>query len=149
MLPHDKVDFPRMLRGIRGLVGRQLSAESVVASVANTLARARFPLLPKLSGGTRVLSGRTPVSSFAEWLMQMDLKDAGFWLSSAYSHLVTADRRRKRAMFFTPPILGERLLDNMEKSGVNWTKVNMIDLACGGAAFLAPAARRMANALTL
>ena len=149
MLPYDKADFPRMLQGIRKLVSRKVPAESVIAAIVNTLAEARFPLLPRLSGGSKALSKKAAVSSFADWLSAMDLNDAGFWLSSAYAHLVKADKRRKRAMFFTPPVLGDRMLDNMESAGVNWAEVKMIDLACGGAAFLAPAARRMADALVL
>ena len=148
MLPTNKADFPKMLQGIRTLVSRKVPPESVIAAIVNMLAEARFPLLPKLSGGSKALYKKASVSSFADWLSAMDLKDAGFWLSSAYAHLVKADKRRKRAMFFTPPILGDRILDNMESAGVNWAEVKMIDLACGGAAFLAPAARRMADALS-
>ena len=52
-------------------------------------------------------------------------------------------------MFFTRPILGDRILDNLEKTGVAWSEARIIiDLACGGAAFLAPAARRIADTLT-
>lgn len=147
MLPHDKADFPKMLRGLRRLVGRHVPAERVVVTIANRFAQARFPLLPRLAGGSRVLSKHDAVVSFTEWLLEMNLQDAGFWLSSAYAHLVKADKRRKRAMYFTPPILGDRILANMESAGVNWANAKMIDLACGGAAFLAPAARRMADAL--
>jgi adenine-specific DNA-methyltransferase len=147
MLPDDKADFPEMLRGIRELVSKRVPAESVVAAVANSLARARYPLLPRLSGGSWTLSRKAAVVSFAEWLLAMELNDAGFWLSSAYAQLVKAKKREKRAMFFTPPILGDRILDDLEKAGVDWGEAKIIDLACGGAAFLAPAARRMADAL--
>lgn len=148
MLPRDKSDFPKMLRGIRGLVSGKVPAESIVAAVANSLGQSRYPLLARLPGGSLTLTKEDPVSAFAKWLSTMDLKDAGFWLSSAYAHLVKADKRRKRAMFFTPPILGDRMLDDLEKAGVDWAEAKVIDLACGGAAFLAPAARRMAEALT-
>lgn len=149
MIPYGKADFPKLLKGIRKLVSRKVPAESVIAAIVNTIAEARFPLLPKLPNGTKTLYKKAPVLAFAEWLSAMDPKDAGFWASSAYAHLVKAGKRRKRAMFFTPPILVDRILDNMELAGVNWAEVKMIDLACGGAAFLAPAARRIADALTL
>lgn len=149
MLPRDKADFPKMLGGIRKLVRRGAAAESVVAAIANRFAQIRFPILPTMSGATKALTTKPAVVAFAAWLSNMNLKDAGFWLSSAYAQLLKAKKRRKRAMFFTPPILGDRILDDMEAAGVRWDTAKVIDLACGGAAFLAPAARRMADALAL
>lgn len=147
MLPRDKADFPKMLRGIRGLVSSEVPAESVIAAVANILVGLHYPLLRRLPGGSLTLTKKVAISNFADWLSVMDLKDIGFWLSSAYAQLIKADKRRKRAMFFTPPILGDRILDDLEKANVNWSKARMIDLACVGAAFLGPAARRMAEVL--
>ncbi len=147
MLPRDKADFPKKLRGIRGQVSRKTPAESVIAAVANILVRTRYPLLPRLPGGPLALTKKAPIADFAQWLSPMDIKDVGFWLSSAYAQLVKPAKRRKRAMFFTPPILGDRILDDLEAAGVNWSEAKMIDLACGGAAFLAPAARRVADTL--
>jgi adenine-specific DNA-methyltransferase len=148
MLPRDKARFPKKLARLRKLVRRKVTAEAVVAAVANTLARAKFPRLPRLPHGSINLSKTPQVIAFADWLSSMDAKDVGFWLSSAYSHLVPQDKRRKRALFFTPPVLGDRILDDLDSAGLDWTKAKIIDLACGGAAFLAPAALRVAHALT-
>jgi len=79
----------------------------------------------------------------------MDAADIGFWLSSAYSHLVDDDKRRRQALFFTPPALGERMLDDLDAAGLDWAHARIIDIACGGAAFLGPAGRRVAEALAL
>lgn len=146
MLPRDKSEFPKMLHGIRALVRGNVSAEMVAAAVSNNLVANRFPLLPKFSGTTKKLTKATPVGAFADWLATMDLTDVGFWLSSAYSHLVRKDKRRKRAMFFTPPALGNRMLNDLDAEGLDWASARVIDIACGGAAFLAPAAARVANA---
>lgn len=146
MLPRDKSDFPRMLHGIRALVRGNITAEMVVAAVSNSLVERHFPLLPRLTGTTRKVTKAAPVGAFADWLGTMDLTDVGFWLSSAYSHLVHEDRRRKRAMFFTPPALGNRMLDDLDAAGIDWSSARIIDIACGGAAFLAPAAARVADA---
>jgi adenine-specific DNA-methyltransferase len=78
----------------------------------------------------------------------MKEENASFWLSSAYAHLVTPKTREKRAMFFTPPILGHRMLEDLDAAGLAWKTAKVIDLACGGAAFLAPVARRVADALS-
>jgi hypothetical protein len=147
MLPRDKADFPKMLGGIRKLVRGPIKPEAVVAAVANHLAQTEFPLLSPIPGGLVKLRKTPAVTAFAQWLSAMNVKDAGFWLSSAYSHLVQAKRRQRQAMFFTPPILGDRMLDDLDAAGISWTDAKIIDLACGGAAFLGPAALRVADAL--
>jgi len=71
-----------------------------IAAVANALVARHYPLLARLPGGSAAPTTKVPVLDFAEWLSAMDLKDIGFWLSSAYAQLVKADERQKRAMFF-------------------------------------------------
>lgn len=146
MLPHSRPDFPKMLNGLRPLVRGRVTAEMVVAAVANRLVSGVYPLLHKLPGATSKLTKAIPVVTFADWLSVMDCTHLGFWLSSAYSHLVHEKVRRKRAMFFTPPALGARMLDSLAASGLNWSTAKIADIACGGAAFLAPAAVRVAEA---
>lgn len=147
MLPRDKGDFPKMLQGIKRLVSKKASPERVIATVVNLLIKNHYPLLPRLAAGSASLAKAEIIGGFSQWLGQMDVKDIGFWLSSTYAHLVNPDRRKHRAMFFTPPVFGGRMLDDLEHAGVNWTTAHIIDIACGGAAFLAPAARCMAEAL--
>lgn len=146
MLPHDKPIFQGMLYGVRALVCGNVTAEMVAAAVSNNLIAQHFPLLQKFSGTTAKLTKAAPVRAFADWLATMDSANAGFWLSSTYSHLVHEDKRRKRAMFFTPPALGKRMLDDLDAAGLDWASARIIDIACGGAAFLAPAAARVAEA---
>ncbi len=50
-------------------------------------------------------------------------------------------------MFFTPPSITNRLLDDLEAAGVSFESHSFLDPACGGAAFLAPIATRMRLAL--
>ena len=52
-------------------------------------------------------------------------------------------------VFYTPPILTKRLLDLAEQGGINWGCSKVLDPACGGGAFLAPIATRMAKSLAL
>jgi adenine-specific DNA-methyltransferase len=136
-----------MLAQLRKLVRPPIPAEAAVAAVANRLIAVRFPLLPKLLGTTAKLAKAPAVVAFSDWLDAMTVTEIGFWLSSAYSHLVTERKRRTRAMFFTPPVLGDRMLNDLDAAGVDWQTAKIIDLACGGAAFLAPVARRVANAV--
>lgn len=84
---------------------------------------------------------------FVEWLCCHDFLDAAYWLSSAYSIWMGQEYRKRLAMYFTPPSLTRRLLDDLEHAGASYLKHSFLDPACGGAAFLAPIAMRMKSAL--
>lgn len=137
-----------MLVGLKSLQGGMAVPERVVAAVANRLITDHYSRLPTLPGAAKALADAAPVKTFAGWLGGMDSIDIGFWLSSAFSHLVGDDKRRRQALFFTPPALGERMLDDLDAAGLDWAHAHIIDIACGGAAFLAPAGLRVAEALT-
>jgi hypothetical protein len=72
---------------------------------------------------------------------------ATYWLSTAYALCVGDAYRKSLAMFFTPPSLTSRLLDDLTASGVRFDKGSFCDPDCGGAAFLAPIALRMKEEL--
>jgi adenine-specific DNA-methyltransferase len=146
MLPGAAPDFPEMLIGLRRLVRNKATPAAVMGAVANSLAAKDFPLLPSLPSTSATLAKATAVREFGDWLASMSLTDTGFWLSSAYSQLMRESKRRKTAMFFTPPALGNRMLYDLDAAGLSWAEARIIDIACGGAAFLAPAALRVASA---
>jgi adenine-specific DNA-methyltransferase len=77
----------------------------------------------------------------------VDLIEAGYQLGLAYTALLPADYRARHGVFYTPPALTDRLLDQATAAGVDWTHCRVLDPACGGGAFLAPVARRMLTAL--
>lgn len=147
MLPRDRSDFPKMIVGLRSLQKGRPRPEQVVAAIGNRLVEARYPRLPTLPNQPKRLTGAPAVVAFADWLTGMEPTDIGFWLSSAYAQLVDADKRATQALFFTPPSLGERMLDDLDAAGLDWARAKIIDIACGGAAFLAPAGRRIADAV--
>ncbi|MBI4755037.1 MAG: N-6 DNA methylase [Betaproteobacteria bacterium] len=76
--------------------------------------------------------------------MPRDTLTGAFWLSSAYAVMVGKARRKQQAIYFTSPHLARRLIDAMAESLLDGP---VIDPACGGAAFLAPAAKRIARRL--
>ena len=55
--------------------------------------------------------------------------------------------RSELGAYYTPPALCERLLDMATEAGTDWASARVLDPACGGGAFLAPVARRMAASL--
>lgn len=70
---------------------------------------------------------------------------AGYFLGELYTSLLPARRRSEFGVFFTPPALARRLLVLAEQSGVDWRTATVLDPACGGGAFLAPVAQRIAG----
>lgn len=72
---------------------------------------------------------------------------AAYLLSTTYTALLPAAYRSAHGVFFTPPPLANRLLDLAEEAGHDWGRGTVLDPACGGGAFLAPVAARMAAAM--
>ena len=78
----------------------------------------------------------------------LDVLDAGYTIGALYTAMMPAGIRARLGAYYTPPALCERLLDMATEAGVDWRTARVLDPACGGGAFLAPVARRMADSLT-
>ena len=76
-----------------------------------------------------------------------DVLDAGYTIGVLYTGLMPDRFRAQLGAYYTPPALCERLLDMATEAGVDWRSARVLDPACGGGAFLAPVARRMADSL--
>ena len=77
----------------------------------------------------------------------LDVMDAGYRIGVLYTALIPDALRSQLGAYYTPPALCERLLDMATEAGVGWRSARVLDPACGGGAFLAPVARRMAESL--
>ena len=77
----------------------------------------------------------------------LDVLDAGYAIGVLYTGLMPDTFRSRLGAYYTPPALCERLLDMATEVGVDWRSARVLDPACGGGAFLAPVARRMAKSL--
>ena len=77
----------------------------------------------------------------------LDVLDAGYTIGVLYTGLMPDRFRAQLGAYYTPPALCERLLDMATEAGVDWRTAQVLDPACGGGAFLAPVARRMADSL--
>lgn len=126
------------------------SPESVLGTALATWCEEAFPRLPRSVLPSRVrLRRKSAIVAFVDFVKNEDLLDATYWFASAYAQLAGEERRKEGAMFFTPPSLTKRLLDDLAANGVNFVARNFCDPACGGAAFLVPLAMRMRDALRL
>lgn len=88
-----------------------------------------------------------PVKAFLAMLVEQPFLEAAYWLSSAYALLREDSDRKSFSMYFTPPPITERLLNDLERQGVSFDNGKFLDPACGGAAFLVPIALRMKASL--
>ncbi|MBJ9879147.1 N-6 DNA methylase [Burkholderia cenocepacia] len=149
MTPTTKSQFLRLVRALRAVMqGAQLGTDEVIGSALMRWCKESFPGLPRSGLPVNAQLRNAPaVAAFVDFVKKKDLLEAIYWLSSAYAQLAGEERRKQLAMFFTPPSLTKRLLDDLSASGVDFSVRKFCDPACGGAAFLAPIAMRMRDAL--
>lgn len=143
MLPANKDRFNFLLEKLKLLVSDGFSPEFIVRAIlSNWMAQSTPRLTPLFSEDVRLVSDPT-IAEFSNWLSaESDFLIGSFWLSSAFAALLGKSSQKSNAMFFTPPYLSNRILDN---AGELLFSSKLIDPACGGAAFLAPAALRISN----
>lgn len=81
-----------------------------------------------------------------ETAAQFEPAEAGYLLGTIYTAMLPRAIRSGWGAYYTPTPYVNRLLDMAEESGFDWGNGRIIDPACGGGAFLAPVALRMAAA---
>lgn len=140
MLPNDKKTFEKLVKALRKA---EKSPKELVGGILQLWLQASYPHLTRPSADAKLLQD-SPIVEFASWASRLDLLTAAFWLGSAYASLSGNETRKKHSLYFTPPYLANRLLDNADEALLLG---KIIDPACGGAAFLAPAAERVAKKL--
>lgn len=124
------------------------NAKTLVGTILVVWCRAKFPALPRPAlPYSKAIARSAGVTAFVETLLTLEFLDATYWLSFVYAAVTDEDCRKKQAMFFTPPSLTKGLLDDLSDQEVDFTSQRFLDPACGGAAFLAPIALRMRDAL--
>jgi len=77
---------------------------------------------------------------------RFDPLEAGYQIGRVYTATLPSAYQSQHGIYYTPPALTQRLLDLAARSDVDWTADTVLDPACGGGAFLAPVALRMAEA---
>jgi adenine-specific DNA-methyltransferase len=95
-------------------------------------------LLPEV-----IASAATQLGEIASHL---PVSHAAYHLSLIYTSLLPLQWRSGRGIYYTPPSLAERLLDQAEAAGLQWTTAHILDPAAGAGAFLILAAQRLLKA---
>lgn len=74
---------------------------------------------------------------------KFDAETAAYQIGLTYTSMLPAEHRGEYGIFYTPPILTSRLLDQVTAANIDWAKCRVLDPACGGGAFLVPIAQRI------
>lgn len=97
----------------------------------------------RLSRGQRADATRLGMAAAA-----LDVVNAGYFIATTYAALLPPKIRSAFGIYYTPPALTSRLLDQATSAGVEWSTCKAVDPACGGGAFLAPLAQRLTKQLS-
>ncbi|NTE55801.1 N-6 DNA methylase [Agrobacterium tumefaciens] len=76
-------------------------------------------------------------------LSALKASERNYWIGTLYTLMISSDRRRAQAAYFTRPDLAEAVIDLAIDHGFKLHKHNVLDPAAGGAAFLSLIAQRM------
>jgi adenine-specific DNA-methyltransferase len=149
LIPKSKFRFYPLVRALgKEVQATPYGAQKLVKAVLHLWCQKEFVHLnQKAPYGIGALLNNNRLQVFTEWLITQPFNDAAYWLASAYATWVGDKARSDQALYFTPPKLADRVIDNLVARGASLTEHRWHDPACGGAAFLVPIAKRMAIAL--
>lgn len=99
---------------------------------------------------------RRILTSDATWLadaigraaMRVDPVTAGYFIGTTYAAALPPEVRARLGVYYTPPAVATRILDQVTAAGLDWNTCRALDPACGGGAFLAPVALRIVKQLS-
>jgi adenine-specific DNA-methyltransferase len=104
----------------------------------------KLPLrTPPRTAGELPASLAAPARRLGEIMAPLPVAHAAYHLSLLYTSLLRPEWRAKHGVYYTPPALADRLLDQAEAAGLDWSKTHILDPAAGAGAFLVPAAARL------
>jgi adenine-specific DNA-methyltransferase len=83
----------------------------------------------------------------SEDLLHLSQNEAFYFIGILYTSMLPTDYRSKMGAYYTPPVLADRLIENITSTGFSWSNSTIVDPACGGAAFLVPVAQKVSGTL--
>ena len=137
----ERLDFSRTV--VSGAVSAYWKELRTVAS--RDWALRKLPPDVELSSLSK--EARELAESIGRAAAGLDVVDASYMIGVLYTGMMPDSYRSRMGAYYTPTALCERLLDLATEAGVDWRSARVLDPACGGGAFLAPVARRMAESL--
>lgn len=144
MLPDNRKSIVTLQRNLGVLLTRDLSPVDIIHNILLRWIKTNYPTLVRSIKVAKLIH-EPELDAFLNAITELDLLTAAFWLTSTYAKLQGRAEQKLKALYFTPPYLSQRVLDNV---GQDLFGGKLIDPACGGAAFLVPAAIRIADNLS-
>lgn len=142
----DELDEPARLALARAFGYRVVVAWWTAFAGPDEIAGLREPFEPvrpiRLSRAMTALADKIGCS-----LASLDAESAAYHVGLTYIGMLSRAHRAANGIYYTPPVLGARLIDQATAAGVDWSTARILDPACGGGAFLAPVARRIVETL--
>lgn len=74
---------------------------------------------------------------------ELEPEIAAYQIGLTYTYVLPNTYRSTHGIYYTPPVLTQRLIDLATQTGVDWSNCRVLDPACGGGAFLAPIAKHI------
>lgn len=85
--------------------------------------------------------------SIGETAATLGPERAAYQIGLIYTGMLPPEHRGEFGIYYTPPSLTARLIDQATAAGVDWTRARVLDPACGGGAFLTPVAQQIIDSL--
>jgi adenine-specific DNA-methyltransferase len=104
-------------------------------------------LFPALRISELALSDAAIADRKGAAIAQLSPDVAAHQIGLVYTSMLPHEHRAAHGIYYTPPLLVRRLIDQATVAGVDWTNARVLDPACGGGAFLAPVAHRIIEEL--
>lgn len=79
----------------------------------------------------------------AEYFSSLPIVECGYYVGILYMLLLPEKYKTELGIFYTPPVIAERLLDLLESAGAGLINKKIVDPSCGGGAFLIPITNRV------
>lgn len=141
-----------LIRSVRSLQKvcrtKRVRPRALIEMILHKWCEDSYPKLPlKQIHHSKRLSNIRAIVTFESQLRRLPLLEAAYWLSTTYTALSPKEYRKRLAMYFTPPPIANRLLDDLADEGARFDRHSFLDPACGGAAFLTLVADRIRHEL--
>jgi len=137
----------RVKAGARSELAQLALAESITLAAVNgywACLTDALPLrAPPCSTGLLSPALATTASRLGETLASLPVAEAAYHLSLLYTSLLRPEWRAKQGVYYTPPALADRLLDQAEAAGLDLSTAHVLDPAAGAGAFLVPVTLRL------
>ncbi|AGB02289.1 HsdM family class I SAM-dependent methyltransferase [Methanoregula formicica] len=88
-------------------------------------------------------TGESEACDVGSILAQLPFSESSYLIGTLYTALLPQETQADFGAYYTPPALVDRLVGMVTDQGFDWKNGTVMDLSCGGGAFLSPVALRM------